>query len=141
MNEEGIEKETLVSTTEEGLVVTGEKADALENRILTAVRKPAAVLLVLIVILYVIMAGLVLFLGNLEDTVDNTNRIVEEVAGPEARAAGAEQQAAIVKQLIDGFDCKDQINLQRFVDQLNEKGVSFLQGVDVVEDECMPKEG
>lgn len=123
---------------EDGLVLTGTGIDVFEAKILRAVRKPFFLLFGLITLIFVILLGGSIFMNRLDNTVHNTDKIVNEVAGPEARKAGAEQQKLIVQSLIDGMDCKDQLNLQRLIDRLVDKGFTYFTDVVVVESRCQP---
>jgi hypothetical protein len=132
-----------VTTTEEGVVITDEKVDALETRVLHAFRGPFFLLFGLIILVFVILGGMTIFMNRLDNTVgdmqsnvNNTDKIVTEVAGPEARKAGAEQQKKFIETFSQGMNCDQQNNLQRLVDQLVSHGFDQLSGVNVIKAPC-----
>lgn len=119
-----------------GLLMTPKIVDLLvsklEVNVIRAVRKPFYMIGFLLGLTFVLLFGVALFLSNLEDSVHNTDKILTKATGPEAQA----QQKLVVQSLLHGVDCTDQLNLQRLVDRLNDKGVALLQGVEVVEPGC-----
>lgn len=143
MTPRDVKRTSPVVTTEEGLVITDEKADALEARVVGAFRKPFYLIGGLIVLIFVILLGLSVFLSRLSDTVDsmktnvnNTDQIVTAVAGPEARKAQAEQTTKFLDTFSAKLDCTQQNNLQRLVDELAHKGFDQFKDVSVIKEPC-----
>lgn len=130
--EGGIASETLVVTTEDGVVITGNRLQALEGRLIKAVRRPFYIVGGLIAFLFVFLAGLGIVLSNMNDTVNNTDKIVTEATGPNAQA----QQRLAIEALVNGMDCRDQANLQRLVDQLARAGFDPLATVVILQPRC-----
>lgn len=136
-----------IMTTEDGVVITSEKADALEARVLASFRKPFFLIGGLVVLIFVILLGMSVFLSRLDDTVsnvqtnvNNTDKIVTEVAGPEARKAQGEQQQKFIDGFTQGMNCDNQNNLQRFVDQMAKNGFPELDNVNVIKPPCTKEE-
>lgn len=144
---EGRKGTTHVTTTEDGIVVTGDKAEALEARVLASFRRPFFLLGVLMVVIFVLLLGGSVFLNHLDGTVNrmdktvaNTDKIVTEVAGPEARKAQAGQQQKFIDGFTQGMNCSNQNNLQRFVDQMAKNGFPELDNVNVIKPPCVKEE-
>lgn len=128
-----IEKETIVVTTEDGIVLTGSRVQALEARLMHSLQGPFRILYSLLVLLFVMLFGLSLFLTRLSATVGHTENTVNSVTGPEARAA----QARNTQGILDQMSCQDQKNLQKFVDNLVAAGFTQLgQLPSIVDPKC-----
>jgi len=139
---EGKQHKTLVVTTEDGLVLTGNRIEIFEARIVESIRKPFYLVMGIFGFIFIILIGGAVFLRSLNDTVNNTDRIVTEVAGPEARAQSIKAQSALIQKLVDEMDCRDQENLQKLIDNLVKSGVTMLKGLEpVVDPICKPKGG
>jgi hypothetical protein len=142
-----VKKEVPVTTVEDGVVITNTKADALEARVLASFRKPFFLLGGLIVLIFVLLLGGSVFLNHLDDTVNhmqtnvnNTDKIVTEVAGPAARKVAAEQQKQFIETFSQGLSCDQQNNLQRLIDQLAQHGLAVFADVNVIKPPCTKEE-
>lgn len=139
-----LEKETIVVTTEQGIILTGSRAEALEARVLASVRKPFYIFTLLILVVFVILMGITILVARINGTVnhvtvvaDRTDFLVNQVAGPEARARSAQQQEQVIHNLVAAMDCQDQRNLQKVLDGLTQAGLTQLSNVkSIVEPQC-----
>lgn len=131
-----IEAETIVVTTEDGVVLTGNRLTAFEARIVARMQKRDHALFGCIAVLFVLMVGGAFFLGNLSKTVNRTDRTLKDNTGPKAQA----QSATIIKSLIDSFDCTEQRNLQRLIAKINESETRSNLAItgSVVQARCEP---
>jgi hypothetical protein len=142
-----IERETLVVSTEDGLVMTGTRAKAFEQRVIASVRKPFFMVFGLIGFIFILLlAGSLVMtrfshalneLGtsqkDLNVIVTHTDAIATNLTGPEAVA----RQQANLKALAATLDCQQQKLFQRYINTLAESGISQLAGVnDFVDPQC-----
>lgn len=145
----GIEKPAVVATTEDGVVITGTKAEAFEARVMRSVRKPFFIISFVILVLIVTIAGGGIVLNNMNDTIthinatvdhiditaSNTDKVVSTATGPEAQ----QRQAETVKIFLSQVDCQQQRNLQRLIDNLVAAGMKQLATVQpLIEPQCQP---
>lgn len=136
---QGLEKETLVIGSEDGLVLTGNRMEAFEGRLMASIRRPFLLLGGLLFIFFVLLIAGGVLLSKMNDRVSNSEDILIQATSPKAQK---QQQVIIdklVDDLLDGVDCKDQLNLQRLVDRLADKGFEPLAGITVVEPVCKPQ--
>ena len=132
---ENIQSETIVVTTEQGVVLTGTRVEAFEARIIKAIRRPFHMTGLLQGFLFVMLIGLGVILGNLSSTANSTDRIVKNATSPEAQA----QQGEVIKQLLTGINCQDQKNLQKLVDSLVAAGSQQLRTLpSLIDPSCIP---
>lgn len=131
---ENIHAETIVVTTEQGVVMTGSRAEAFESRIMKSVRRPFFLTAMIQGFLFIMLLGLGLLLGNINDAVTSTDTIVKTVTGPEAQA----QQKQTVEDLLAGINCQDQKNLQKLIDNLSAAGASQFKTLPPLVDPSCP---
>lgn len=136
MNDDGMERQTLVVGTEDGIVLTGSRIDSFEAKITGVVRRPFYAISGAIFILFVLVAGLGILMNNMNETVTRIDTTATNAVGPEAQEQQKIALDHLVDGLLDGMDCKDQLNLQRFADRLAEKGIILFQDISVVEPAC-----
>jgi hypothetical protein len=142
MPDEGKESKTLVVTTEDGVVLTGKRIEMFEAKIIKSIQRPFYLVMGIFGFIFILLIGGAIFLRSLNDTVNNTDKIVTEVAGPDARAKAVKQQAALIQSLVDQMDCRDQENLQKLIDNLVQSGFRALGNLPpIVEPDCKPKGG
>lgn len=132
---DNIQKETIVVSTEDGIVLTGSRLEGFENRIVSSIRKPFFAFLVLMMIQFVIMAGGAIVVSNMGNTVDNTDRLVVNATGEEAQKA----QAETVQRLLDAMNCNNQLNNQRTLKVLFEGRLPQDKLEDLVDASCRPR--
>lgn len=128
-----IETESIVVTTEDGVVITGNRLAAFEARIIAKVTSRDHALFGAVGVLFVLFVGIAFFLGRLSNTVDSSDRILKAATGPAAR----QQNQEVLNGLLDNMNCLNQKNLQRFLDRLASAGVIKATGIDtLVDDSC-----
>lgn len=130
---EHLETETIVVTSEQGVVITGNKLDAFEARVKESNRRNLRPIYGLITVLFVLLAGLGIVLTNVSDTVKNTDDTISRVTGTE----GQDQNAKAIQSLISNVNCANQKNLQRLLDKLAASGeIKVPQGDTFVDLAC-----
>lgn len=134
MPDEGKESKTLVVTTEDGVVLTGNRIEMFEAKIIKSIHRPFYLVMGIFGFIFILLIGGAVFLRSLNDTVNNTDRIVTEVAGPEARAKAVKQQSALIQSLVNEMDCRDQENLQKLIDSLVQTGFQPLADLPPIVD-------
>lgn len=141
---QNIASETIIVSTEQGVVLTGNRMDAFEARMMASIRKPFYTIMVILMIMFVLLFGasIALSRGNatlnrLDVTVANTDNLVQGATGPEAR----ERQQAASARFLAELSCQWQKDLQKIVDSLVERKVlNFPPGTSVVDERCLTPE-
>lgn len=131
---ENIQSETIVVTTEQGVVMTGSSVQAFEARVVTAIRRPFYLNMFIQGILFIMLIGLGLVLSNINDAATSTDHIVKAVTGPRAQ----QQQTETLNTLLAGINCQDQKNLQKLIDNLKAAGATQFNTLPSLVDPSCP---